>query len=351
MRTGIRLSLVIVLALSSCKDTDPAPGMAPSEANGSTAKQSNGTVPVSEDRLTMELVERYRAHTLRVDDESLILHTLPRSIPRTMSRPIKPVQTINALDVQGKAQELARLLDETESLRIPSGTIPPELQFSCVVMVDDFEEAWADLLRSGTTDVAAVAAQVLWKMHSVRYAKEVLSKVQEDHGTSQDWAPIHALVTRDCAPKAILDEVDKGDGRWGLWLASLAPHADLVPTLLKIHERKPTPYSSYALGASRDPRALEPLLAQLETRDYVMAGYAAQALGLLGMPEAEPHLVEALVDLNAWPLAHACMALGQIGTPQAIPHLEKRIGTYGGAIDVSGSAERAIQQIRQRHAH
>jgi hypothetical protein len=276
--------------------------------------------------------------------------------PRRFVRTTGPVWTssvegLNALDVHGKAEQLAGLLDATEAEGNRFRMEPPELQFSCAVRWQPNEIAWGHLVESADGDVSVIAIQLLWKFHSVGYAAAVLKKVRESDIEDQRWATVREIITRDCSPQRILEEIEKGDLDWGLWLAALVPHVDLVPTVLKVHSQKPSAYSTYTLGASKDPRALQPLIEQLRARDYMMAGYAAQALGLLGMPEAEPDLIEALSDLRAWPLAHACTALGEIGGPKAIPPLEKLIGTFGGAINVSGCAERAIKQIKERQAH
>ena len=144
-----------------------------------------------------------------------------------------------------------------------------------------------------------------------------------------------------------MKELKDGDYTWGTWLAFLRPHNDLVPALLAALKDRPDarPETMLALGNSGDPRALDPLLALLKSKDYRTAGDAAQALGYLGDPKAEPALIEALAG-KGWPQLQASQALAIVGSPKALPGLEKLAnGGSAGALNIAGAARDAIVRI------
>ncbi len=154
-------------------------------------------------------------------------------------------------------------------------------------------------------------------------------------------------------PQAVLRELQKGDYLWGTWLAFLRPHNDLVPALLAGFKDKPDeqPETTLALGNSGDPRALEPLLELLKSKEYRKSGDAAQALGYLGSAEAEPALIEALSQDNGWLRIKASAALAKLGSRKALAALEKLANSdeYTGALNVKGTVAEAIKSIEKRH--
>jgi len=85
-----------------------------------------------------------------------------------------------------------------------------------------------------------------------------------------------------------------------------------------------------ALGKSKDPRAVEPLIATLEDTDFDAAYVAALALGNIGDPRAVKPLIAALKPRaslpgqgispkSAWLPDGAAYALGKIGTAAVLP--------------------------------
>ena len=110
------------------------------------------------------------------------------------------------------------------------------------------------------------------------------------------------------------------------------------------------PESMLALGNSGDPRALEPLLELLKSKDYRTAGDAAQALGYLGGKDVEEKLIEALKEDNGWRQVNACGALAKLGSRGALPALEKLANSdrYTGALNIKGMAKTAVERIKKR---
>jgi WD40 repeat protein len=229
---------------------------------------------------------------------------------------------------------------------------PPELQFSCAGTSDKNEEALRSLLEEGDDEQKLSAARALWRGRSRRYAERV---VHFTAGTPPGGAAFRAFqkeVERTLQSDSILKELKEGDYLWGTWLAFLRPDKDFVPVLLNgLKTKKDLHHETIlALGNSGDPRAFEPLIAILKTRDYQASGEAAQALGYLGDPKAEPALLDALKDSVGWFQAHVCGALGLLGSKDALPPLNKvaEARGYTGAIDVRGAAMRAIVKIERR---
>lgn len=231
---------------------------------------------------------------------------------------------------------------------------PGELQFSCAVQCDAAEDYFGKRLSEGehSLDTQFKAAQALWKGRSRRYAKIVIEFASKPNTNAESLLPLQREVNESLEPKAILFNLQGSDYLWGSWLAFLRPHKDFVPVLLKNLEKKreQLPETILALGGSRDPRALQPLLELLASKEYQVAGDAAQALGYLGMPEAEPKLIEALATDNGWRQVNAARALSRMGTARALPALEKVANDdrYTGALSIRSSAEHAVKCIKER---
>lgn len=77
------------------------------------------------------------------------------------------------------------------------------------------------------------------------------------------------------------------------------------------------------LGRIGDPRAVEPLVAALETGPEEVSVAAAEALGKIRDPRAVPALAAALDNARVRPTA--LWALGSIGDRQAVPALAGRL--------------------------
>jgi HEAT repeat protein len=75
------------------------------------------------------------------------------------------------------------------------------------------------------------------------------------------------------------------------------------------------------LGQSKDPRAVEALLPDLQDADWKVRRNAAQALGALKSPAAVEGLLAALKDRTATVRERAAVALGRIKDPRTIPAL------------------------------
>ncbi len=335
--------LLLALMLASCEEkVKSSKPDSPEEGQKQVPKLKFEKV-----RLSMELVDRFRAIPLDFDDAAVREITKPW-VPK--DAPAK----IGSMSVKRKARLLARLLDATDGdfsgtslWNSVFGSEPRDLQFSCAVMVNTYEDLWYELLKSDASDVSAIAALALWKRHSRRYAKSVLHFFPDEKRTDPEGQPVRRFIERTLEADRIIQEIKKGDQEWGLWLAALRPHLKIVPTLLSVHKVKPTGYTTFALGSSGDGRVFDTLVKQLNSGDYMLSGYAAQALGLLGKHKAEKPILEVLDHLGPWSQAHACRALGRMGTPKALPYL-KRQNTVC-AINVHYIAQEAIKQIQERH--
>jgi hypothetical protein len=231
---------------------------------------------------------------------------------------------------------------------------PEELQFSCAVQCDAAEDYFGKRLSEGehSLDTQVKAARALWKGRSRRYAKKVIEFASKPNTNPEALLPLQREVNESLEPKAILFDLQEGDNLWGTWLAFLSPHKDFVPVLLENLKRKPDqlPETMLALGASRDPRALQPLLELLASKDYKIAGDAANALGHLGLSEAEPKLIEALATDNGWRQVKAARALSRMGTARALPALEMVANDdrFTGALSTRSTAEYAVKCIKER---
>ena len=167
-----------------------------------------------------------------------------------------------------------------------------------------------------------------------------------------EFRAFHREVEAALQAPAVLLELQKGDYRWGTWLAFLRPHTDFVPVLLAGLKDQPELLREtvLALGNTGDPRALAPLVKLLASKDNRTAGFAAQALGYLGNAEAEPQLIEALGTGTSWRQVKACGALARMGSGKALPALEKlaKSDEYTGALNVKGCAADAVTSITKR---
>jgi hypothetical protein len=229
---------------------------------------------------------------------------------------------------------------------------PEELQFGCWRTANDTEELYAAALAGDEPDDQLAAARALWLGRSRRQAANVLKFLAGPPPGGDGFRALQREAEAALRPAPVLKELTEGDYKWGAWLAFLRPHKDFVPTLLAALKDRPRYRAEtvLALGNSGDPRALEPLLALLKAKDYEPPGEAAQALGYLGDPKAEPALIEALAADNNWRQAQACGALARLGTRKALPALEKlaKDERPTGAVNVSGMAQYAVEQIARR---
>ncbi len=351
-RTGLTLIGGMLLLLGSCTHKDAS--SPPTRMPASTPKPATqpATQPAT---LTMAMVQSLRVSPAKNRGEMqrrmrmalVVGYGLPRDLPAR----------IRQMNIQEQARELAMLLTDGADYHGADASSwknfrpgePEDLQFSCVPSIDFREELWHDLLRCNVGDVPAIAAHVLWSGHSRRYAREVLDCISDAGKDSAAWKEVRRLTNDTFTPEKIMGEINIGDKGWGFWLASSKPDPRFVQAIMAFHAISPSGYTTYALGASGDARALAPLLDQLRSGDYMMSGYAAQALGLLGNPAAEAPLIEGLESRGVWAQAHSCWALGRIGTQKAIPCLEELAKPHlSGAIDVAGAAGDALKQIKDR---
>jgi hypothetical protein len=251
--------------------------------------------------------------------------------------------------------DLSQQLVSDQPLGRLSSSDPSELQFSCAVCLDSREQKAAACLQYGSPEEQVKAALALWRAHSRRYADKVLEYVSRETSSNQNFHSLKGEVEGSLTSEAIRQEMQTGDYAWGVWLAFLRPHADLVPELLADLETKPKhrPALILSLGKSKDERAFEPLLKLLQADDYQTPGWAAKGLKYLADPRAEPHLIEAAsAEGNGWKRIHACDALADLGTAAAIPTLESIANDdrYTGALGVRRIAQSALQSVRDREA-
>jgi hypothetical protein len=233
-----------------------------------------------------------------------------------------------------------------------SGTVPTELQFSDFRALNGREEEKAKILQQVDHPGRLAAAQSLWDGHSRPNATEVLKYLAGPPQGGDEYRLFQKEVEAALQPRNVLKELQGGDYEWGAWLAFLRPHGDFTPTLLAALKDKPKllPETILALGNSGDPRAKDPLLDLLKSKDYRTAGDAAQALGYLGDPDTEPALIAALASDNGWRQVKVSGALAKMGTSKAIPALEKVANDerYTGALAIKSVAGDAIKAIQAR---
>jgi len=111
---------------------------------------------------------------------------------------------------------------------------------------------------------------------------------------------------------------------WVVWLVPVAyGQADQVSRLIVALEHARTKarrHAAGALGETKDPRAIEPLIAAFKDSDVGVRMYAAQALGEIGAPAVGP-LIAALEDSDKRVRRNAAVALGCMNHPRAVEPL------------------------------
>jgi hypothetical protein len=114
----------------------------------------------------------------------------------------------------------------------------------------------------------------------------------------------------DDPDKFLVDDVIRALG------ACEAPEA--VPVLIeKLPDRRHRNEAIKALGARRDPRAIGPMLAYLETSGF-QVGDALRRMG----PAAEPALLERLGDPDPDVRREVCMILRDVGGPRTLAFMQ-----------------------------
>lgn len=232
------------------------------------------------------------------------------------------------------------------------GSVPAELQFSCGRSGNSRESKLADTLSNGQPAERLAAARQLWEGHSRSHARDVTKLVEALPAGVDGVQALKRRVDGDLQPEAIVRELREGDYRWGAWLACLRPSKEAVPDLLAGLEGKPDYHAEtlLALGASRDPRAIEPLLGILKSGEGRDVGDAAHALGNFASPTVEAELLAIVFEDSGWARLRACGALARVGTKKSLPALEAIANStdYTGALDISGVAMRAVVAIERR---
>jgi hypothetical protein len=221
------------------------------------------------------------------------------------------------------------------------------------------------------------AANKLWDNHACFYASRIIELIEslpgdsvenlpDDSDDAVEWKEIAVMckenVQKDLKPEEILKVLQNKKCHilyWYAWLAALRPNPMYTPALLKLADADaPLPEVVYALGQSRDARALPVLLAILkkkENKDDRLCCIAADAIGLLGDSSVEPQLLTALENNHANnPKAKICEALGKVGTMKSLPALQniktaKNYKTLASRdFDVASAARDAITAIKRR---
>jgi hypothetical protein len=243
-------------------------------------------------------------------------------------------------------------------------SIPDEFVHGDALGLDGEEEALADLLTCRHEVLRVDAATGLWVGHSLRHAREALKAIEKPSVGAVSMRQSIALIDAELKPERILAELQKpvgDDTRWWAWLAALRPNPVLFSDLARLAKQEPPLVEAvYALGQSKDPRALSTLLevwcasADKDSRYSDVCRIAARAIVAMEDPATESRLIELLgrKDCPAKPLA--CGILGVIGTARSLPELrrlaadEATSNRTGGA--VPGAAE-ANQQRRGGDSH
>lgn len=169
----------------------------------------------------------------------------------------------------------------------------------------------------------------------------------EDEGGAKQHAAAIAKIGGEAAVAALIGVLEKmaavdladdaGDMSDECWRASSAAEHGLgllgaiaVPRLVDVVQGAPSRARSYAaraLGATRDPRALQPLLDLADDEEERWAALAA--LGKLGDPSALPILREAIrprdVQNHAHERAIAATAIGALRHPDSVALLRSML--------------------------
>jgi HEAT repeat protein len=107
-------------------------------------------------------------------------------------------------------------------------------------------------------------------------------------------------------------------------------------------------YLAYCLGTSEDPRAVEPLIRQLEDNDAGVRVSAAEALGELGEKQAVEPLIRLLQDDNASVRMAVARALGELGEKQAVEPLIRQLEDNDAS--VRGTVAEALGELGEKRA-
>ncbi|MCW1921675.1 HEAT repeat domain-containing protein [Luteolibacter arcticus] len=225
--------------------------------------------------------------------------------------------------------------------------MPPQWRFSDAEAGPPakIEEALGKILADPESTERESAAFLLWRNRSFIHAKAVIELAETTRGA------LAAEVTAGLKPETIRREVESADPRWGFWLAYLRPQAELVDILMEKTRGSFQTGAVLALGRSRDPRALGPLLALLRDSKTPLRGFTACALRDFGSVDAEADLIAALSESDdLWLQVNACDALAKIGTERALPALRRLTAASQpvGALNTKTSASRAIREIQTR---
>jgi len=123
--------------------------------------------------------------------------------------------------------------------------------------------------------------------------------------------------------------------------------ADNVDNLIRqLKDRKPANRlnAALALGRSKDPRAVEPLIDILSDKNDTMRGIAALALGMIKDPRAVEPLIAALMDQDSKVRVLSASSLGMIGDPRAVGPLTMALGDSN--LTVRQEAASSLTKIR-----
>jgi HEAT repeat protein len=129
----------------------------------------------------------------------------------------------------------------------------------------------------------------------------------------------------------------------------------LIETLLENDDNRQL--AAQGLGASRDPRAVEPLIGVLSDKSRAVRAHAARALGELRDSRAVEPLVELLLKNEESVRIEAAEALGKINVPRAVEPLiqvlqesSPRWRHCDGSTEFQTAAIRSLGAIKDRRA-
>jgi PBS lyase HEAT-like repeat len=236
----------------------------------------------------------------------------------------EPLEKYQRQPSSKNAKTLRRAIRQCQRDKFVILTEPRELfTFGHTFSVESDECALAQVLEFSDMNLAAVAAETLWKVHSLRHACDVVKFVRQCDPKRRQCHKYFDQVEADLRPDRILAEITTGDRHWGEWLASLSPDAKLTATLIRtVDEGRGTEGTIYALGKANDPQVVATLLKALSD-PKLSDDITVRALLPYFDDTLEDQLIAGLADGHCSFVDNAAKVLAQTGSPRCLPALRE----------------------------
>jgi HEAT repeat protein len=168
-------------------------------------------------------------------------------------------------------------------------------------------------LKEDEVLVSAEAARALGKIGGARAVEALMKALKEDSRVHSPSEESQLLGVEDVRMR---EEATRALGKIGeLAVEPLIEAIHMDPLIGLKNGRSAYLYAIEALGATGDPRAVEPLISELARGRGRLT--AVEALGEIGDPRAVKPLIEALKDVSEFVQKAAVLALSKIGGEEA----------------------------------